>query len=321
MRTLVVGAGAIGGYFGGRLLAAHQDVTFLVRPRRAQQLAASGLAIRSRFGDVSIPDPPTVLKENLHQPFDLILLSCKSYGLDDAVASFAPAVGPGTVILPLLNGMRHLDVLDERFGSTRVLGGWCLIAATLNEQHQIVHLNDTHNLSFGERDGSPSSRADAIAAMLSSARFESRLSQTILHEMWEKWAFIASGAGLTCLMRASVGDIVTAGAADLAITLLNECAAIATQAGFPPREPAIQRSRAMLTQPRSDLTASMLRDIERGAAIEADHVIGDLLRRATEGSVSTPLLRVAYAHLKAYEARRARETSLAEKAPSSPATK
>ncbi|MGC2696515.1 MAG: 2-dehydropantoate 2-reductase [Candidatus Angelobacter sp.] len=317
MRILVVGAGAIGGYFGGRLLEAHQDVTFLVRPRRAAQLVASGLTIRSRFGEVSIPNPPAVLTKDLNQPFDLVLLGCKAYDLEDAMVSFAAAVGSDTAILPLLNGMRHIDVLEQRFGRGRVLGGQCLIAATLNEKHEIVHLNDTHNLSFGELDGSRTPRIAAIEAVLSTGRFQSRFSPAILQEMWEKWVFIASGAGLTCLMRASVGDIVSAGAADLAATLLNECSAIATHAGFPPRSPSMERSRSMLTQAGSTLTASMLRDIERLAPIEADHVIGDLLRRAGEGSVSTPLLRIAYAHLKAYEARRARESAPAGKAVSS----
>ena len=228
--------------------------------------------------------------------------------------SFSAAVGPHTAILPMLNGMRHIDALAQRFGRERVLGGWCLIAATLNNQQEIVHLNETHNLSFGELDGSRSPRAAAIESMLSAGRFESRLSQQILHEMWEKWVFIASGAALTCLMRASVGDIVAAGASDLATTLLNECAAIAAQAGYPPREAAMQRSRSILTQAGSALTASMLRDLEHGSRIEADHVIGDLFRRGEQGALSAPLLRIAGAHLKAYEARRAREAASSGKA-------
>src|SRR3954452_13107128 len=115
MRTLVVGAGATGGYFGGRLLEAGRDVTFLVRPQRAAELARSGLRIRSPLGDAVLPNPPTL--QAVDQTCDLVLLSCKAYDLDSAIAAFAPAVGPHTVIVPLLNGMRHLDVLDQRFGS------------------------------------------------------------------------------------------------------------------------------------------------------------------------------------------------------------
>lgn len=307
MRILVVGAGAIGGYFGGRLLEAGRDVTFLVRPRRAAELAKSGLVIRSRLGDATLSKPPTILAENLREAFDLVLLSCKAFDLEGAIASFAPAVGSNTVILPLLNGMQHLDVLDERFGRDRVIGGQCFIAVTLDEQHEIVHLNETHDLSFGERDGTRSGRAKAIASVLSNAKFNAHLSERIIPEMWEKWVFIATNAGITCLMRAAVGDIVAAGAADYATTLLDECAAIAAYQGFPPSAGFIQRNRAVFSAAGSTLTASMLRDIERRAPIEAEHIIGDLMRRSNEQAGTSPLLRIVYAHLKAYEARRVRE--------------
>lgn len=306
MRILVVGAGAIGGYFGGRLLAAGRDVTFLVRPARAQKLAA-GLFIRSRFGDASLPAPPTVTAESLNAHFDLVLLGCKAYDLAGAIKSFAAAVGPDTAVLPLLNGMKHLDVLAERFGGERVLGGLAIISTTLDGEGRILHLNDLHLLAFGERDNSPSPRIKAIAAELSDARFDARLSDNIMQEMWEKWAFIASSAGINCLMRATVGDVVAAGGADLAAALMDECCAIATAQGFPPRAAAVERMRAILTAPGSTFAASMLRDIERGAPIEAGHIVGDLLARGTAQGGRHPLLRIADAHLKAYEARRSRE--------------
>ena len=130
MRTLVVGAGATGGYFGGRLLEAHRDVTFLVRPRRAAELARTGLALRSRLGDADLPELPLVYADDLAETFDLVLLACK--------ASFAPAVGPDTAVLPLLNGIRHVDMLQARFGAAHVLGGQCLISTTLDSEGCIV---------------------------------------------------------------------------------------------------------------------------------------------------------------------------------------
>lgn len=305
MRILVVGAGAIGGYFGGRLLEAGRDVTFLVRARRAEQLRRTGLQIRSPRDTFGAP-APTVLTQDLRDPFDLILLSCKAYDLAGAMDAVAPAVGPQTAILPLLNGIRHLDLLEQRFGPSFVLGGQCVISATLDNDGRILHLNDAHSLSFGERDGSATARVDRIASSFVGANFDCRASTTILQEMWDKWVFIAAGAGITCLMRASIGDIVAAGAADLASSLLNECAAIATKQGFPPSEATVQRSRTLLTTPGSALTASMLRDVERSGRTEADHVLGDLLQRNGEPPNSHSLLRVAYAHLLAYESARAR---------------
>src|SRR6059058_7109 len=128
MRILVVGAGAIGGYFGGRLLQSGADVTFLVRPKRAAELAEAGLVIKSPLGDAALKNPPTVQADNLNKTFDLVLLSCKAFDLHDAINSFSPAVGPDTAIIPLLNGMRHLDSMDAKFGRGRVLGGLCAIA-------------------------------------------------------------------------------------------------------------------------------------------------------------------------------------------------
>jgi 2-dehydropantoate 2-reductase len=311
MRILVVGAGSIGGYFGGRLKVVGRDVTFLVRARRAAQLAKTGLIIRSPLGDVDIPSPPTIAAENLREPYELILLSCKAYDLASAIDSFAPAVGPNTAILPLLNGMSHMDTLGARFGAGAVLGGQCLISTTLDADGRILHLNNTHLLSFGEQDGTKSARAQTTLAALSDAGFDANLSAAILQEMWEKWAFIATGAGITCLMRAAFGDIVAAGAVEFTTGMYDECCTVAAANGFPPSKATIERSLGMFTAPGSTISASMLRDIERGAPIEADHVIGDLLRRGEKASGNRTLLRIAYANLKAYEARRAREKSAA----------
>ena len=205
--------------------------------------------------------------------------------------------------------MRHLDTLDEGFGGGHALGGLCLISSTLDPQGRIIHLNDFHGVTFGERDGSRSARAESIAETFSGALFDSRLSERIVQEMWEKWVFIASAAAITCLMRAAVGDIVAGGGAPFAEALVAECAAIARQAGYPPGRETLDRCRAILTAPGSALSASMLRDIERGAAVEADHIVGDLLRRGRAARIDTPLLAIADAHLKTYQARRTRESA------------
>jgi 2-dehydropantoate 2-reductase len=306
MRVLVVGAGAIGGYFGGRLLESKREVTFLVRPQRAAELAQRGLQIRSQFGNVYVPSPATVQADTIRDTFDLIVLSCKAYDLEGAMDSFAPAVGKKTAILPLLNGMRHLDLLKKRFGRQRVLGGQCLIAASLNQQREVAHLNDTHELSFGELDGSMSEHVQAITALMEGVRFQARASTQIQQEMWEKWVFLASAASSHCLMRASVGDIqASPGGNEFVLGLIEECLSIAADEGYVVREASLKRTRAMLTAEGSTLTASMLRDMERNAPIEADHIVGDLLARRKD-SPSMTRLAIAYTHMKAYENRRTR---------------
>ena len=307
MNILVVGAGAVGGYFAGRLLEADRDVTILVRPRRAAELDKFGLHIVSIAGDVHLPSPRTVSSDTLDRPFDLVLLSCKAYDLESAMNSFAKAVGPSTTILPLLNGIRHLDALGQRFGREHVLGGQCLLSSTLVAEGRIVHLNDSHNLTFGEQDGAISDRVKAITSLLSGARFDSRPSTTIVQDMWEKWIFIASLAAISSLMRGNIGDIVAGGADALGVELLDECCAIAAHAGFVPRPDFLTRTRPMFRVSGSPLAASMLRDIERGAPVEADHILGDLLSRADASHQGRSLLAIALAHVKTYETSRERK--------------
>src|ERR1700692_3740022 len=205
MRILVVGAGAIGGYCGGRLLTAGRDVTFLVRPRRATELASAGLVIKSPNGDVTLKHPPAVQADKLTAKFDVVLLSCKAFDLEDAIKSFAPAVGPQTAIIPMLNGMRHLDILDAKFGRERVLGGLCAIVVTLNDRREVVQLQPQQSLNFGERDGGLSDRVRAIAEVMTSGNFGSVASEHIVQEMWEKWVFLATLAASARLMRAAAG--------------------------------------------------------------------------------------------------------------------
>lgn len=307
MKILFLGAGATGGYFGGRMAAAGVDVAFLVRPARAARLNDTALRIESPMGDLAVP-AATVTADTITGTYDVVVLSCKAYDLDEAIAAIQPAVGTDTRILPLLNGMAHLDRLDTAFGAERVLGGLCQIAATLSADGTIRHLNQTHLLVFGARQPDQEAVCAQLADAVGGAGFDMRNSATIILEMWEKWVLLASLAAATCLMRAAIGDIVAAphGAAIIRETLA-ECAEVAAAAGFPPRDETLARIRDLLTEPGSTFAASMLRDVEAGNRVEADHILGDLIARADAGSVFTPRLRTAYCALKAYENRRARE--------------
>jgi 2-dehydropantoate 2-reductase len=307
VKILVLGAGAVGGYFGGRLAEAGADVTFLVRPARAAQLAKDGLVVKSPFGDFT-RKVKTVAASSEGGPYELVLLTCKAYDLDGAITAIASAVDSGAAVLPMLNGMAHLDVLDRRFGAGKVLGGLCFVAATLTPSGEVHQLGNLLNgLVFGERSGEVSVRCERLKAAFGAAPLDSRVSTEIVKDMWSKWVQLASLASLTCLMRATVGEANQAeeGGA-LGLELLAECRAIAAAHDALPSEKADAATRARLTDRNSMLSASMLRDIERGGPIEADHVIGDLIRRGKAKGVATPLLRIVLCHLQAYEARRKR---------------
>ena len=306
----MVGAGALGGYFGGRLLAAGRDITFLVRPGRMQQLAATGLQVRSSRGDLSLPDPPTVLAEDLHGAYDLIILGPKAKDLAGAIDSFAPAVGSETAILPLMNGMAQFTVLDQRFGPERVLGGTSIISATLAPDGTAVHLNDQDRLFFGDRFHASTPAVERIAATFAGCNFDAVPRANIVLDLWSKWVTINTAAGITTLLRCSVGDLVNAGATGLVQQLLDEAASIAEAAGFRPPDQSLQATVATLTRPGSPFTASMFRDMQNNLPTEADHITGDLLAHGHRLGVETPLLEVAYANMRCYEARLARESAV-----------
>ncbi|MBK8210546.1 MAG: 2-dehydropantoate 2-reductase [Rhodospirillales bacterium] len=307
MRILILGAGATGGYFGGRMLEAGCDVTFLVRPARAAFLSTNGLIVESPLGDIRLP-APTVTADAAASEWDVVLLSCKAFDLDEAIGTVGGVIGPQTKVLPVLNGLAHLDRLDSAFGSERVLGGLCAIAATLTRDGMVKHLNRAHTFTFGHRTDDQRRFCEVLFADLGRARVDVKRSDAIVLEMWEKWVLLATLAASTCLMRAPVGDIVAAPGGEAVVTgLLDEIQSIAEANGNAARPHVITRVRALLTEAGSGFAASMLRDVEAGGRIEADHIIGDLLRRGAEKGVEAPHLRIAYAHLKAYEARREHE--------------
>ena len=308
MRVLIVGAGAVGGYFGGRLLEQGRDVTFLVRPQRQQQLAASGLVIKSKLGDATLP-APTVLAQDITSAFDLVILGPKAYDLDSAIAAVGPAIGPNTAIIPLLNGMAHLDRLDQEFGSDKVLGGLCAIGVTLNADGHVQHLNKLHTITFGERFAETSPRLEAIKALFQDTITAWKASPKITQEMWEKWVFLAPLASVTCLFRGSIGDILNAGGENFATALLDEAQAVAAAYGHPARPHVLEEHKKQLTLVGAPTTASMLRDIEKGLPIEAEHVIADLIERGRAKNVALPHMGTALVHLRTYLARRQREAA------------
>ncbi|HEY4356594.1 MAG TPA: ketopantoate reductase family protein [Acidobacteriaceae bacterium] len=303
MRTLVIGAGAVGGYFGACLQRAGRDVTFLVRQKRADQLRRTGLQIFSPLGDFQI-EPKLLTAEELKsepQTFELILLSTKAYSLEAAMEDFAPAVGPGTAILPVLNGMRHLDMLAARFGAEHVLGGSTRIVADLDSEGRVHVLERHHDLVFGEINREMTPRIQAIFAELHGAGFDDMLSPDILTGMWQKWVLLSSMASITCLMRGTVGQVAHApGGAETALAIIAEGASIARAEGFELAPTFIENISKRLTQTDSTLTASMYRDLHKGAPVESDQIVGDLIARAKKHGLETPLLRATFAQLSVY---------------------
>ncbi len=309
MNILVLGAGAVGGYFGGRLAEAGADVTFLVRPGRAAQLAGAGLVVDSPAGDIRGP-VPTVGADAVTPSFEVVILTCKAYDLDAAIDAIRPAMGPATVVLPLLNGLSHLDRLDAALGADHVLGGLAQITATLTADGVIRHLSPMHRLVFGARTAAQEDVCRRLGEIMEKARFDGVMSERILQDMWEKWVLIATLAGATCLMRGALCDILAAPSGEaLIVAIQGEAALIADACGVPVRDKAMEATRRALTDKASTMAASMMRDLEAHRPTEADHVFGDLLARGNAHGVAAPLLDLVFLHLQTYANRQAREAA------------
>lgn len=305
MRVLVLGAGALGGYFGGRALERGVDVTFLVRPRRAEQLARDGLVVESKFGEIRRP-VPTVATAG--PGYDAVLLTAKAYDLDSAIAAIRPAVEAGASVLPVLNGMSHMDRLNEAFGKERVWGGMAQISATLTPDGVIRQVQDWCNVVFGEQDGRMDGRAAELAAAMGRGPGMNAVAvPDIMQRMWDKLAFISTLAGATVLFRAAVGDIVRAGGGKLLETLLERNVAVAAANGFPIRDEVLAPYRKSISDPNSPVTASLLKDLEAGGPNEADHILGYIADAAERAGLPAELQRAAWLHAKAQGERRRRE--------------
>jgi len=303
MRLLVLGAGALGGYFGGRALERGLDVAFLVRPRRAAQLARDGLRVESPLGDIS---RPVTTMEAAGPGFDVVLLSCKAYDLEGAIAAIRPAVEAGACVLPILNGLAHMDALNAAFGRDRVWGGLAKCAATLTADGVVRHLGDWRWLIFGQQDGRMDGRAAAFAEALGRTRgLEAEAVPDIQRRMWEKLVHLGTVAAGTVLMRASVGEVVRAGGRDFLLTLLDRNAAIAAAEGFAMTDAFMTNYRALFSDPASTYTASMLRDLEAGGRTEAEHILAPLADAARRAGVPQDLHETALLHARAYDQRRA----------------
>ncbi len=303
MRLLILGAGAVGGYFGARMAAAGSDVTFLVRAKRAEQLASRGLVVNSRYGDLALRPNMAVA---VNEVFDVVLIACKSYDLESALPAIRPAIGPGTLVIPLLNGLRHLEILDAAYGREKVAGGSVHIGVTLGSGGEIQHLNGLHYLTFGPRWESQAEACRALQAEMKKSEFQAILSPKISQDLWEKFVYLTTYAGITCLMRSSIGAISkTRVGTAMARELLAECVAVSTASEFPPRDDFLKNCITKLTESNSTGTSSMLRDMQKGLRTEYEHILGDMLNRARASGIAAPILRMAYTSVQAYELVRA----------------
>ena len=310
MRFLIIGAGALGGYYGGLLVRGGADVTFLVRPRRAAQLRERGLVIKLPDGEYRTP-VTTVLAGAVGGPFDVVFVACKAYSLDAAINDFAPALAADGVVLPVLNGINHIETLAARLGRNRVLGGVTLFSVVLMPEGEILvpGVGNTGQTALGELTGERSTRCEEICAHLVAGGVPATVSSDIMAEMWAKFSCFAGATAVSVVTRARAGEVAAAPAgAGFVEAALDESARVATAEGYPPPAALIDLYRGFFAQKGSAAAPSMLYDIEAGRPTEADHIFGDMVRRADRLLVEVPILRAALCNLQIYEGRRSQSS-------------
>ncbi|WP_421671215.1 2-dehydropantoate 2-reductase [Rahnella sp. EDr1-12] len=301
MRILVVGAGATGGYFGARLAQAGQDVTFLLREKRALAVQRDGLTVHSPHGDFHF-QPSVLQASQLTGPYDLILLTVKSFGLEAAIKDIAPVVGEDTMILPVLNGMKHIETLSQRFGEHALLGGLCKINATLDADGHIHQMTPMHQIYYGELSGEKTARIQRVDQAFKEAGFDAFLSETIMTDLWEKWLLLCSFGAITCTMHGNIGQVASApGGTEFATGIVNEALTTMKAFGYAERAAAVAKVKEAVTDKLSEQTSSMYRDMTQGNPVEADQIVGDLVERAIRVGINVPLLQAAYTHLCVYQ--------------------
>jgi len=267
-----------------------------LREKRQKLIQEQGLMIETPKGSFTI-QPKTVLADQLEPVYDLIILACKAFDLDDSLRSIAKASSRGA-ILPFLNGLTHLNSLDRTFGKDRVMGGVAHIAATISESGSVKQLTELSSLTIGPRTPEQEALSKAFFELCKKADFDSFYKENIEQALWDKWVFLASLAGMTTICRGSIGDIAaTPDGKDLSERMFAECCAIAASCGYPISEGTQSNSQAILTKEGSPFTASMLRDLLAGKRDEHQHILGDLIGFANQQSIDCPLLKIAYTHM------------------------
>jgi 2-dehydropantoate 2-reductase len=305
MKILIVGAGATGGYFGTRLARAGRDVTFLVHPHRADQLS-KGLRVYGPGYDETVPIR-TITARQLDGTYDLVLLMVKAWSLETAIEDIAPAVGPGTTILPLLNGLAHLETLNERFGRDSVLGGIVRVVCTVTPDGAVFQMKPHASLTFGAQDKQPTERVSQIGQEMAAPGFHTAIADDILASMWHKWAFITAGGAITCLMRGTIGNIIAApGGKEFILDVIEETERVAEAAGYAVSAAAHAASLEMFAEEGSVFTSSLYRDVLAGAPHEGEHLLGQYVAVAERVGVEVPLTRLALTQLRVQDQARFR---------------
>jgi 2-dehydropantoate 2-reductase len=318
MKVLVVGAGALGGYFGGKLAMAGVDVTFLVRKGRYQQLKQRGLRVHSVHGDFCISPKMTQSVDNIDVP-DLVLLTVKTYHLPDVMNSIATLARRGARVLPLLNGVSHMDALRRALPATSLWGGVCYVESTLDKYGDVRQTSSMQEIRMGTLANDDSELLMQVQDVFTAAHIPSTIEEHIETIMWEKYLFLLTLSSVTTALRRPIGvalaDPVTNGFIG---NFVRELTDVAGGTGAPIDHEARHRILRKLQDIQPAMTSSMHRDLEKGQPIELDELQGYMVAVAQSHGIPAPYLQTVYALLHPFKNGNATENQT--ESPNSPAS-
>ena len=305
MKILVVGAGAVGVLLGSQLQQQGVSLSYLVRPKRAEELSQRPLEVCLPESVISLSPHCLTQPELSSAPaFDLIILTNKAYGLPQVIDDIAPAVGEHTLILPLLNGLRHLDRLDDAFGAGKVLGGIAKTVATLKTPWQVNVASGYNSITVAAREASQQAAVSEIVQLFQQSGLTVEQTDDIMGQMWDKFCRMAGLGAVNCLLQGNVGEYMKSDrGGEIALQIFDECCQVAAASGHPLAEDSVQGFQRILTNPKSSFNSSMYRDMRNGLPIEGDHLVGDMVARGKDVGVATPMLEIAEAVLQVYSRR------------------
>lgn len=302
MKIAVFGTGGVGGYFGARLAAAGEDVTFIARGSHLAAIRQNGLKVTSANGDVTIKPAKATDDVASVGPVDVTMLCTKLWDLDDGAAACKPLVASGGCVIPFQNGVDAIDRAAAKLGRDKVVGGVAAIAAIIGEPGVIKHTGTMARIAFGEADGSRSNRVDAFLAACKKAGIDADVPPSIVVAQWRKFMLLASCSGWTSVTRQPFGVIrsdpqIRAGLRNA----IAEVQALAKARGIAIPESAVDETLAMVDKMPAEMKTSMSQDLERGNRLEAPWLSGAVARLGQESGVPTPTHAVIAAALRPYQ--------------------
>ena len=302
MKITVMGTGGVGGYFGAKLATAGNNVSFVARGPHLDAIRKNGLRIKSDLGDITVAPANASQDPRDFGIADIILFCVKAYDTANAAELILPCIGPETGVIPFLNGIGHMKILEERFGAGHVLGGVANVSALIEKPGVIRHFGQMQVLRVGEIDNTESPRVTQFRKACVAAGFEAPLPNSIERELWQKVVMICTLAGANCLTRLPLGDCRSNPLSrSLMETLASEVIAVARANSVSLPDDQLQRTMSVLDMLPADMKASMLAALERGERLESTALNGEIDRLGREVGIETPMNRAVHAALAPHE--------------------